>query len=68
MADLVLVGLMLDGSSRFACIAPETRETEPCISERRLAAVLHPYKEEQHARMALLDAGAAVVQRESGRG
>lgn len=52
-----LTGRAIDGSTIWACI-DDSLCTSPAVAERRFAAYMTPFADEQEARQALLEAGA----------
>jgi hypothetical protein len=51
----------------WAAIDPDARYAEAAIGERRFAAYLKPFPDEDSAKQALLDAGAKWIEAEGGR-
>lgn len=60
MADRILTASTGNGAI-FACIAPDTRETEPAVAAMRFAASLKPFQNETDARAALEAAGGVDI-------
>ncbi len=50
-----------DGGLFFAAADPAARYVDPGVGTSRFAAVLHPFKAEEAARMALLRAGGTDI-------
>jgi len=60
MPDLLLTAV--NGTTAlFACVCDTTRETDPRVSDHRLAAVLRPYRSREDAAAALVAAGGGDV-------
>lgn len=49
-----------NGKTLWAAIEPETRCSEPKVRDRRFGAFLAPFRSEQEAIAALLEAGGTV--------
>ena len=62
MASQFLTGQMPDGSVRWACIDEMSLCSLPVIGERRFAAYMAPFHDEESARHALLMAGANPIE------
>lgn len=61
MPGRFLTARLPDGSLRWACIDEMSLCTAPVVAERRFAAYLAPFVDEQQARLALLDVGADSI-------
>ena len=61
MSGPLLIADHPDGSLRYAYVVADARFTEAAVAGSRMGAILNPFRSEDDARAALIEAGGADV-------